>query len=194
MRVNRTLYVGGIHASDDAEEVVARHFQEWGPIQCTRVPGAGNRGIAFVTYNTEAHAQFAKEAMAHQCLDHNEILNLRWSRSDPNPLTRARQERELEEQATDAVRAAVATWPDSSRMSMEIESLEARNMEERKGLEHNRTSEEVEGSEESDRRNIFPSSTLQALNNFGGNVSTLPLRPGTKRKLVDYKSDEEEDE
>lgn len=29
MRVNKTIYVGGIHTSDDAEEVVARQLQEW---------------------------------------------------------------------------------------------------------------------------------------------------------------------
>ena len=33
MRVNRTLYVGRIHVSDDIEEIVARHFQEWGLIR-----------------------------------------------------------------------------------------------------------------------------------------------------------------
>ncbi|KAF2756030.1 hypothetical protein EJ05DRAFT_478075 [Pseudovirgaria hyperparasitica] len=32
MRMNRTLYVGRIHVTDDIEEVVARHFQEWGQI------------------------------------------------------------------------------------------------------------------------------------------------------------------
>ena len=32
MRQNRTLYVGRIHVRDDIEEVVARHFAEWGQI------------------------------------------------------------------------------------------------------------------------------------------------------------------
>ena len=32
MRQNRTLYVGRIHVSDDIEEIVARHFTEWGQI------------------------------------------------------------------------------------------------------------------------------------------------------------------
>ncbi len=32
MRQNRTLYVGRIHVSDDIEEVVARHFAEWGQV------------------------------------------------------------------------------------------------------------------------------------------------------------------
>lgn len=29
---NRTLYVGRIHVTDDIEEVVSRHFAEWGQI------------------------------------------------------------------------------------------------------------------------------------------------------------------
>lgn len=33
MRQNRTIYVGRIHVSDDIEEVVARHFAEWGQIE-----------------------------------------------------------------------------------------------------------------------------------------------------------------
>lgn len=32
MRPNRTIYVGRIHVTDDIEEIVARHFQEWGQI------------------------------------------------------------------------------------------------------------------------------------------------------------------
>lgn len=33
MRQNRTLYIGRIHVSDDIEEIVARHFSEWGQIE-----------------------------------------------------------------------------------------------------------------------------------------------------------------
>lgn len=36
MRQNRTIYVGRIHVSDDIEEVVARHFAEWGPVERSR--------------------------------------------------------------------------------------------------------------------------------------------------------------
>lgn len=51
MRQNRTLYIGRIHVSDDIEEIVARHFQEWGQIERVRVLTA--RGVAFVTYSNE---------------------------------------------------------------------------------------------------------------------------------------------
>jgi hypothetical protein len=33
MRQNRTVYIGRIHVTDDIEEIVARHFAEWGPIE-----------------------------------------------------------------------------------------------------------------------------------------------------------------
>ncbi|KAI9374937.1 hypothetical protein BJX61DRAFT_540332 [Aspergillus egyptiacus] len=105
MRQNRTLYVGRIHVTDDIEEVVSRHFAEWGQIDRVRV--LTSRGVAFVTYTNEANAQFAKEAMAHQSLDHSEILNVRWATVDPNPLAQKREARRLEEQAAEAVRRAL---------------------------------------------------------------------------------------
>ncbi|ERS97415.1 cell cycle control protein (Cwf2) [Sporothrix schenckii 1099-18] len=103
LRPNRTIYIGRIHVSDDIEEVVARHFAEWGQIERTRV--LNTRGVAFVTYTNEANAQFAKEAMAHQSLDHEEILNVRWATVDPNPMAQAREARRVEEQAAAAIRA-----------------------------------------------------------------------------------------
>ena len=105
MRGNRTLYVGRIHVTDDIEEIVARHFQEWGQIDRIRCLTA--RGVAFVTYSNEASSQFAKEAMAHQSLDHEEILNVRWATVDPNPQAQKREARAIEEQAAEAVRRAL---------------------------------------------------------------------------------------
>ncbi|MCJ1247865.1 Pre-mRNA-splicing factor [Trapelia coarctata] len=105
MRQNRTLYIGRIHVTDDIEEVVARHFAEWGQVDRIRV--LTSRGVAFVTYTNEANSQFAKEAMAHQSLDHNEILNVRWATVDPNPMAQKREARKIEEQAAEAVRRAL---------------------------------------------------------------------------------------
>lgn len=105
MRQNRTLYVGRIHVTDDIEEIVARHFQEWGEIERVRVLTA--RGVAFVTYVNEANSQFAKEAMAHQALDNKEVLNLRWATVDPNPLSAKREAARVDEQAAEAVRRAL---------------------------------------------------------------------------------------
>ena len=100
-----SLSVGRIHVTDDIEEVVARHFAEWGQIDRIRCLTA--RGVAFVTYTNEANSQFAKEAMAHQSLDHSEILNVRWATVDPNPMAQKREARKIEEQAAEAVRRAL---------------------------------------------------------------------------------------
>ncbi|OJD23911.1 pre-mRNA-splicing factor cwc2 [Blastomyces percursus] len=105
MRQNRTLYIGRIHVSDDIEEIVARHFAEWGQVERIRV--LNSRGVAFVTYTNEANSQFAKEAMSHQSLDHNEVLNVRWATVDPNPLAQKRDAQRIEEQAAEAVRKAL---------------------------------------------------------------------------------------
>ncbi|KAH9828294.1 Pre-mRNA-splicing factor CWC2 [Teratosphaeria destructans] len=105
MRVNRTLYVGRIHVTDDIEEVVARHFQEWGQVERIRV--LPSRGVAFVTYAHLANSEFAKEAMAHQSLDHNETLNVRWATVDPNPVAQKREARRVEEEAAEAIRRAL---------------------------------------------------------------------------------------
>ncbi|KAK3053874.1 Pre-mRNA-splicing factor [Extremus antarcticus] len=105
MRVNRTLYVGRIHVTDDIEEVVARHFQEWGQVERIRV--LPSRGVAFITYTHLANSEFAKEAMAHQTLDHDETLNVRWATVDPNPVAQKREARRVEEQAAEAIRRAL---------------------------------------------------------------------------------------
>ena len=45
--------------------------------------------------------------MAHQSLDHSEILNVRWASADPNPMAQKREVRRIEEQAAEAVRRAL---------------------------------------------------------------------------------------
>ena len=105
MRQNRTLYIGRIHVTDDIEEIVSRHCQEWGQIDRIRV--LTNRGVAFVTYTNLANSQFAHEALAHQSFDHDEVLNVRWATVDPNPAAQKREARAIEEQAAAAIRAAL---------------------------------------------------------------------------------------
>ena len=62
------------------------------------------RSVAFVTYVHEVHAQFAKEAMACQSLDNDEILNVRWATEDPNPVTKVIEKRRLEDMGQEAIR------------------------------------------------------------------------------------------
>ncbi|EUC57018.1 Pre-mRNA-splicing factor CWC2 [Rhizoctonia solani AG-3 Rhs1AP] len=97
-RQNRTLYIGRIKETGpgpETEEIVRRHFKMWGEIVFLRV--LQHRSVAFVTYADEANAQFAKEAMACQSMDNDEILNVRWATEDPNPESKLTEKRRLEE-------------------------------------------------------------------------------------------------
>ncbi|KAI0636018.1 hypothetical protein C8Q77DRAFT_1071877 [Trametes polyzona] len=105
-RQNRTLYIGRIKETGtgaETEEVVRRHFKEWGKIEKIRV--LQYRSVAFVTYESELNAQFAKEAMACQSLDNDEILNVRWATEDPNPTSKVAEKRRLEEMGREAIQA-----------------------------------------------------------------------------------------
>jgi len=51
------------------------------------------------------HAQFAKEAMACQSLDNDEILNVRWATEDPNPVSKVQEKQRLEEMGREAIQA-----------------------------------------------------------------------------------------
>ncbi|GAP84170.1 putative pre-mRNA-splicing factor CWC2 [Rosellinia necatrix] len=133
MRTNRTIYVGRIHVTDDIEEIVSRHFAEWGPVERIRV--LNSRGVAFITYVHEANAQFAKEAMAHQALDHTEVLNVRWATADPNPMAQAREARRIEEQAAEAIRRALPAEFVAEIEGRDPEARKRRKIESGFGLE-----------------------------------------------------------
>ncbi|TEA17948.1 Pre-mRNA-splicing factor CWC2 [Colletotrichum sidae] len=141
MRQNRTIYVGRIHVTDDIEEIVARHFAEWGQIERVRV--LNTRGVAFITYSNEANAQFAKEAMAHQSLDHEEVLNVRWATADPNPMAQAREARRIEEQAAEAIRRALPAEFVAEIEGKDPEARKRRKVESSYGLEGYEAPDEV---------------------------------------------------
>ncbi|KAF4995078.1 hypothetical protein FGRMN_5373 [Fusarium graminum] len=141
MRQNRTVYVGRIHVTDDIEEIVARHFAEWGPVERIRV--LNTRGVAFVTYVNQANAEFAKEAMSHQSLDHEEVLNVRWATADPNPMAQAREARKIEEQAADAIRRALPAEFVAEIEGRDPEARKRRKVESSYGLEGYEAPDEV---------------------------------------------------
>ena len=58
-----------------------------------------------MTYVSELNAQFAKEAMACQSLDNDEILNVRWATEDPNPTSKVAEKRRLEEMGREAIQS-----------------------------------------------------------------------------------------
>lgn len=88
----RTIYIGNIRTDEDKmEEVVRKHFGEWGDIE--RINCLKDKGVAFVTYKSRSCTEFAKEAMIGQSLNDNEILNVRWATEDPNPKIKAQKVR-----------------------------------------------------------------------------------------------------
>lgn len=101
-RTNRTLYVSGIHVSDDTDSILTRHFLEFGAIDKIKV--LHGKGSAFVSFRLEAEAQFAKEAMDAQSLDGSEVLSVRWANEDPNPNAQEETKRVAEERAMEAVK------------------------------------------------------------------------------------------
>lgn len=212
MRQNLTIYVGRIHVTDDIEETVARHFSEWGEIERIRI--LNSRGVAFVTYMNEVNAQFAMVAMAHQSLDHNEILNLRWATQDPNPLAMAREKRRLEEQAADAIRKALP-----AEFIAELEAPDDNGEAKRRrltegtfGLQGYEAPDEIwynrdklleapqnvqEVVESMDDKEIFGEDTLARLKALKNKEITKPVPPKNGGGLLgfgDYGSDEDEDE
>jgi hypothetical protein len=214
MRQNLTLYVGRIHVTDDIEEAVARHFSEWGEIERIRI--LNSRGVAFVTFMNEVNAQFAKEAMAHQSLDHNEILNIRWATQDPNPLAMAREKRRLEEQAAEAIRRALPTeFLEELEEGDEHENKRQRLAEGAFGLPGYEAPDELwynrqkllQGPESmqqltvtedvTDDNSIFGQSTLERLKMLKQKEvkpSAMPVTSGGLLGFGDYGSDEDEEE
>lgn len=177
LRQNRTLYVGRIHVTDDIEEVVARHFAEWGQVERIRV--LTSRGVAFVTYSNEANSQFAKEAMAHQALDHNEVLNVRWATVDPNPLAQKREAARIEEQAAEAVRRALP-----ADFVAELEGRETGDMKRRRLAE---SGFGLEGYEAPDEVWFARSKELEAQRN-----SEAQVEEAGEARLIEAASQSEE--
>ncbi|KAF9928948.1 Pre-mRNA-splicing factor [Modicella reniformis] len=94
--------------------IAEKHFKAWGDID--RIKVLTDKGVAFVTYQNRLNAEFAKEAMANQSLDHNEligvlfkILNIRWATGDPNPKVQAINKRKAVEMVQQAIESKLST-------------------------------------------------------------------------------------
>eukprot|EP01006_Ploeotia_vitrea_P003667 TRINITY_DN113025_c0_g1_i1.p1 TRINITY_DN113025_c0_g1~~TRINITY_DN113025_c0_g1_i1.p1 ORF type:complete len:663 (+),score=86.96 TRINITY_DN113025_c0_g1_i1:88-1989(+) len=80
----KSLWVGCLKAEPgtNLDEVVFRHFYEWGDIDYVRtVP---ERNFAYVKYKRRTSAEFAKVAMDGQSLDGEEIIDIKWGIDDPS--------------------------------------------------------------------------------------------------------------
>ena len=106
------------------------------------------RSVAFVTYVHEAHAQFAKEAMACQSLDNDEILNVRWATEDPNPTSKVEERQRLEAMGREAIQAKMD--PRIIEAMRAVRALEEGVVLEDEGLEV----EEVEDEPPTKRRRL----------------------------------------
>lgn len=109
----------------------------------TAVRVLNTRGVGFITYTNEANAQFAREAMMHQSLDHDEILNVRWATADPNPMAQKREARRVEEQAAEAIRKALPADFVAEIEGKDPEARKRRRLESSYGLEGYEAPDEV---------------------------------------------------
>lgn len=73
--------------------------------------------------------------MAHQSLDHDEVLNVRWATQDPNPMAQAREARKVEEQAAEAIRRALPAEFVAEIEGKDPEARKRRKIESSYGLE-----------------------------------------------------------
>lgn len=77
----RTLFVGhfsGPHKSRERHiEQLRQHFSEWGSVTSVRV--SKSMTTAFITYEYQCNAEFAKEAMSNQTITGKETLSVRWA-------------------------------------------------------------------------------------------------------------------
>lgn len=160
--------------------------------------------------------------MAHQSLDNNEILNVRWATVDPNPAAQKREARLLEEQAAEAVRRALPAEfvaeiegrdPEVKRRRKELNfGLEGYNAPDEVYYNQGKTVEAapeqrlLEGSthpasgqgtvDERDGGGIFSNSTISALKGLNGvrvEASNATGSTTTTGPLVGYGSDDESD-
>lgn len=123
------------------EKVVRRHFDEWGEIEKLRV--LNGRSCAFVTYKYEANAQFGKEAMLNQSMDHDEILNVRWASDDPNPASKKRNLEHLRKAGEEAIMAGMSVQAIEAQRSLRaLEALESDSTEDNDDHKRRRLAEE----------------------------------------------------
>lgn len=81
--------------------------------------------------------------MAHQSLDHDEVLNVRWATPDPNPMSQAREARRVEEQAAEAVRRALPAEFVAEIEGKDPEARKRRKIEGTYGLEGYEAPDEI---------------------------------------------------
>lgn len=175
-----------------------------------------------MTYINEYNAQFAKEAMACQSLDNDEILNVRWATEDPNPTSKVAEKRRLEEMGQEAIQARMD--PRILQAERQLKALEDgvvleddEDYDVQDADELDAQDEEEDGSPDAKRRRIEPpppqetqppastglltADTLEGLKYFAeirkrtGGPTVATAKPTTApvgMSLGDYGSDEDD--
>jgi len=154
-RTNRTLYIGKMQESPDkkqTEETLLRHFGEWGKIVKWNI--LYNRGIGFVTYESEHNASFAKEAMANQSLDMDEVLNVRWATEDPNPGEKVAEEKRIQEMGQKAISGMLDE--ELIEATQTLRALEDGDEEDFYPIEASRPEDEADVEDEEDEEDAPP--------------------------------------
>lgn len=163
-----------------------------------------------MTYVSEMNAQFAKESMACQSLDNDEILNVRWATEDPNPESKVAEKRRLEDIGQEAIKSKMdPRIVDAMRAvraleeGVELEDDDGLMVEElddgepdpkRRRLEIEPTPEELPRA-----TGLLSADTLESLKYFTeirqrnaqGNGTAKAAPPPAGLGLADYGSDEE---
>ncbi len=103
--------------------------------------------------------------MAHQSLDHNEILNVRWATVDPNPMAQAREARKIEEQAAEAVRRALPAEFVAEIEGKDPEARKRKRIEGSFGLEGYQAPDEIWYARANQKR-LNPSEEMMMLEGF----------------------------
>lgn len=163
-----------------------------------------------MTYVTELGAQFAKEAMACQSLDNDEILNVRWATEDPNPVQKVAEKRRLEEVGQEAIKArmdpriveamrAVRALEDGDVLDEEGQVLEGEDDGTSHGLKRRKmgnTPQAALNEQLLQPKGLLSADTLEGLKYFAelrngsGFARAKPVR--TALGLAEYGSDEDD--
>lgn len=179
------------------------------------------RSVAFVTYVHECHAQFAKESMACQSLDNDEILNVRWATEDPNPVSKVAEKRRLEEMGQEAIQARMdprivdamrAVRALEEGVELEDEGPTVEELEDEDAPNAKRRRLEIDDGEDTiatppepvKASGLLSADTLESLKYFSqirqqhgttnGAASAVPSKPSTTGLgLGGYGSDEDDD-
>lgn len=169
-----------------------------------------------MTYVSEFHAQFAKEAMACQSLDNDEILNVRWATEDPNPVQKVAEKRRLVDMGQEAIKArmdprivdamrAVRALEDGVEVDDDAEDLddykEPESKRRRLGLESGDVRSGTPSPPPPNTAGLLSADTLEGLKYFAQIRSRHGFPPAQQRQpplpsntglgLADYGSDEE---